>query len=164
MSDVLSTPIRAITARRSLFPASHTRIPIGVPCGSLCPEGREYGLTVFRVNDSWKVRCRLSPGGTCCPCSDIGKSRDLPTHHFGSCLSASLACCQFTRFIVGSRTFTMLPEPSPLLRDARGFAPPRGVCFTLAGSGYIVGVAPDIAVASDARTPRLPPKERRVPS
>ncbi len=92
----------------------------------------------------------------------LDTSRDRPTHLFGSCLSASLACYQFTRFIIGSLTFTLLPEPSPLPRDARSFACPRGVRFTLSGSGYIVGVASNIAVASNARTPRLPPKERRV--
>ena len=157
-----STPIRAITARHSLFPASHTRIPIGVPCGSLCPNGREYGLTMFRMSDSWEVRCRLFPGGVCCPCSGTRHIQRPPHAPFGSCLSASLACCQFTRFIVGSLTFTLLPEPSPLPRDARSFACPRGVCFTLSGSGYIVGVASNTAVTSNARTPRLPPKERRV--
>lgn len=162
MLVVASTPIRAITARPSLFPASHTRIPIGVPYGPLCPVGREYGLTMFHMSDSWKVRCRLFPGGGRCPCSGT-RPIQRPLHvPFGSCLSASLACCQFTRFIIGSLMFTLLPKPSPLLRDARSFAPPRGVCFTLAGSGYIVGMASNIAVASNARTPRLPPKERRV--
>lgn len=68
----------------------------------------------------------------------------------------------FTRCVVDSLTFTILPEPSPLPRDARGFASPHGVCFTLPGSGYIVGMASDTAVTSNARTPRLPPKERRV--
>ena len=52
-----STPIRPITGRLSLSPRSHTRSPLGSPCGSLsrqcyedCREG--YGLTTFRVNTS----------------------------------------------------------------------------------------------------------------
>ena len=162
MSDISSTPIRTITARHSLFPASHTRIPIGVPCGSLCPDGREYGLTMFRMSDSWKVRCRLSPGGGCCPCSGTGPVQRPPPRTFWFMPVSIFGMVQFTRFIIGSLAFTMLPKPSPLLRDARSFACPRGVCFTLAGSGYIVGMASNIAVASNARTPRLPPKERRV--
>lgn len=162
MLVVASTPIRAITARLSLFPASHTRTPIGVPYGSLCPDGREYGLTAFRVNDSWKVRCRLFPGGGCCPCSGTRAIQRPPHAPFGSCLSASLACCQFTRFIIGSRTFTLLPQPRPLPRDAGSFARPCGVRFTHLGSGYIVRMASDMAVAGHARTRRLPPKERRV--
>jgi hypothetical protein len=116
---------------------------------------------MFRMSDSWKVRCRLSPGEL----SSLlwnwthPKTRSrtfwfMPVSIFGM--------VQFTRFIVGSLMFTMLPEPSPLLGDARSFACPRGVCFTLSGSGYIVGMASNIAVASNARTPRLPPKERRV--
>ena len=32
-----STSIRSITERHSLFPSSHTRNPIGSPCGSLSP-------------------------------------------------------------------------------------------------------------------------------
>lgn len=163
MSDIFSTPIRAITARHSLFPASHTRIPVGVPCGSLCPEGREYGLTVFRVSDSWEVRCRLFPGGTFVLALELANPKTGPLTFWFMPVSI-FGMLQFTRFIVGSLMFTMLPEPSPLLRDARSFAPPRGVRFTLAGSGYIVGMASDIAVARDARTPGLPPKERRVPS
>lgn len=156
-----STPIRAITARPSLFPASHTRIPIGVPYGSLCPIGREYGLTMFHMSDSWKVRCRLFPGGTVVLALELDNPKTCPLTFWFMPVSI-FGMLQFTRFIVGSLTFTMLPEPSPLLRDARSFASPRGVCFTLAGSGYIVGVASNIAVTSNARTRRLPPKERRV--
>ncbi len=161
MSDIFSTPIRAITARHSLFPASHTRIPIGVPCGPLCPEGREYGLTVFRVDDTWEVRCRHFPGGAFVLALEPENPKTNPLTFWFMPISI-FGMVQFTRFTVDSLTFTLLPKPSSLLRDARGFASPRGVCFTLAGSGYFVEAASDIAVASDARAPRLPPKERRV--
>ncbi len=50
-SDV-ATPIRSITERHSLFPASFTRCPNSVPCGNACPEGRGIGLTLFRLNDT----------------------------------------------------------------------------------------------------------------
>ena len=59
----------------------------------------------------------------------------------------------FTRCVADSLTFTILPKPSPLPRDARGFASLRGVCFTLAGSGYIVGMASNIAVTSKCPHP-----------
>jgi hypothetical protein len=35
-----ATPVRAITARRSLPPSSFTRSPFGSPCGSLSLVGR----------------------------------------------------------------------------------------------------------------------------
>ena len=96
MSDISSTPIRTITARHSLFPASHTRIPIGVPCGSLCPDGREYGLTMFRMSDSWKVRCRLSPGGGCCPCSGTRPVQRPPPRTFWFMPVSIFGMLQFT--------------------------------------------------------------------
>ena len=50
-----STPIRSVTEWPSLFPLSHTRSPIGSPCGSLSQQRydrcwEDYGLTTFRVN------------------------------------------------------------------------------------------------------------------
>src|SRR3954447_1051909 len=45
-----STPIRAITAQRSLFPASCTRCPIGASCDYL-PLREGIGLTGFGVCD-----------------------------------------------------------------------------------------------------------------
>jgi len=46
------TPIRPITERRSLSPASFTRCLNSVPRGSACPKGRDIGLTLFRLNDT----------------------------------------------------------------------------------------------------------------
>ena len=57
-----ATPIPLITRGLSLAPASSTRSPIGVPCGSLSHrEG--YGLTKFRdcTYSVW-LRFRLSTG------------------------------------------------------------------------------------------------------
>ncbi len=44
-----SIPIYAITAWLSLSPSSSTRIPIGLPYGSL-PQWERYGLTTFYVS------------------------------------------------------------------------------------------------------------------
>lgn len=163
MSEISSTPVPAITVGRSLSPVSHTRIPFGVPYGSLCPDGREYGLTMFHMSDSWKFRRRLSPGGAVVLALELDNPETGP-HTILVVPVSIFGTFQFTGFVIGSLVFTMLPEPSPLPRDARSFASPRGVCFTLAGSGYIVRMASDMAVAGHARIPGLPPKERRVPS
>lgn len=48
LSDYGTAAVRIITMRHSLSPASFTRTPIGVPCGSLSSGEEEYGLTVFR--------------------------------------------------------------------------------------------------------------------
>lgn len=39
-----------------VYGARDTRRTVGVPCGSLCPLGREYGLTVLHINYNWEVR------------------------------------------------------------------------------------------------------------
>jgi hypothetical protein len=60
-SGDLSTRVRPITGRHSLFPSSSTRTALGRPCGSPTPVGERYGLTVFR----WKDRIGL--GSLCAP-------------------------------------------------------------------------------------------------
>jgi hypothetical protein len=48
----LNRPIRSITERHSLFPASFTRYTDSAPCGNTCPDGRDNGLTLFHSNDT----------------------------------------------------------------------------------------------------------------
>ncbi len=72
-SDV-ATPIRSITERHSLFPASFTRCPNSVPCGNACPEGRGIGLTLFRLNDT--------------PAAFVSVCSILPVEHPAACLLA----------------------------------------------------------------------------
>jgi hypothetical protein len=67
-----------------------------------------------------------------------------------------------TRFIADSLTFT-IPFSLASCRMMLAASPcPHGPGFTLAGSEFIVGVAPDTTVASHACTPRLLPEERQV--
>ncbi len=47
--DNISTLIHAITAWLSLSPSSSTRIPVGLPYGSLS-QWERYGLTTFYVS------------------------------------------------------------------------------------------------------------------
>jgi hypothetical protein len=65
----LATPIRSVTERLSLSPASSTRCPISVPCGNACPEGRDNGLTLFRLNDTNDVVPAYTPAACICPCA-----------------------------------------------------------------------------------------------
>ena len=67
-SDV-ATPIRSVTERLSLSPASSTRCPISVPCGNACPEGRDNGLTLFRLNDTNDLVPAYTPAACICPCA-----------------------------------------------------------------------------------------------
>ena len=46
-----ATPVRFVTNRPSLFPASSTRRPMGLPYGSLSQLRESAGLTVFRPID-----------------------------------------------------------------------------------------------------------------
>lgn len=62
---------------------------------------------------------------------------------------------ELTRFIIDSHVFTILPSLAPH-RVMLAVPPcPHGVSFTLTGMGYIVRVASDPAVTSNACTPRL---------
>ncbi|WP_207681262.1 hypothetical protein [Desulfonema magnum] len=47
------TRIRTVTARHSLSPTSFTRIPVGLPCGSLSPKGeiRAYHVSHKYLTD-----------------------------------------------------------------------------------------------------------------
>ena len=67
-----------------------------------------------------------------------------------------------TRFIADSLRFT-IPFSLASCRMMLAASPcPHGPGFTLTGSEFIVGAAPDTTVASHARTPKLLPEERQV--
>ncbi len=63
--DLFQSGIRAITARRSLFPTSFTRHRISPPCGFPAQRhkvnGRSVGLTEFRLNNTTGVGVVYSP-------------------------------------------------------------------------------------------------------
>jgi hypothetical protein len=67
-SDV-ATPIRSITERRSLSPASFTRCLNSVPRGDACPQGASIGLTLFRLNDTNDVVPACTPAAYLSVCS-----------------------------------------------------------------------------------------------
>jgi len=77
----VSTPIRTITARRSLFPSSHTRTINSVPYG---PPASQTALATIRayhvpgMSHDWLRFC-LFPGGLMTTQSDL--STDCPTAH-----------------------------------------------------------------------------------
>ena len=96
LAVVGSVPIRPVTGRPSLAPHSCTRIPMGFPRGSLSRCREEYGLTTFR-------RCNTDGLDSAYPpvafLSVYPESREgyPATCHFGSSLSAPLACCESRR-------------------------------------------------------------------
>jgi hypothetical protein len=98
-SDVCSLSCRAytrihpITGWLSLLPTSHTRTPMGSPCGSLSLErGRCTGLPRFAFSSICRVRCLLSTGR--CVVHDAAFQRRHTRLHclLGPSLTTSLAC------------------------------------------------------------------------
>jgi len=67
-----STPILPITGRLSLFPPSHTRRPVSVPCGSLSVR-RPTGLPRSMQVPMWFRFC-LSAGGASSAMDELGAS------------------------------------------------------------------------------------------
>jgi hypothetical protein len=64
----VATPIRTITERHSLSPDSFTLCLNSVPYGDACPEGRDIGLTLFRLNDTNDVVPACTPAAVS-PCA-----------------------------------------------------------------------------------------------
>ena len=144
------TPIRPITGRRSLSPASFTPTGIGDPCGSLStlPMG-PLGLTTFRTLTTPEgVRFRLSAGSTMSARSDFPAPRPdcvpfwfMPVSPFGM---SSVTTVQ--------RRFTWVNRaPHPWLPTALGLAvatEPRGV---------VARPRTEASLSRALRTPGLPP-------
>ncbi len=59
----VETRIRSITERPSLFPTSHSRTPIGSPCGSLARRAR-YGVSKFHSPECVGAGACYRPGGS----------------------------------------------------------------------------------------------------
>ena len=116
-----STPIPPITGRLSLPPPSHTRSPIGSPCGSLsradASAGRPTGLPRSVQVPAW-VRFRLSAGGTTSAMGELG-APILDPLPFGPSLYAlagqvsTFGLFSLTTFISGSHMLTIPRNPSP---------------------------------------------------
>ena len=121
MSPCGSTPILPITGRHSLSPPSHTRRPIGSPCGSLS-QRETYGFTTFHAQTIAWVRFRLFTGGAL---SAVRELEPLTPDHlpFGPSLLALLGLAStfglfpLTTFISGSHVLTI---PSTLAPDRIG--------------------------------------------
>lgn len=131
-----SIPIRAITARHSLFPTSSTRIPFSLTYDWLtcsCGHRRDTGLPCFMQLTEW-VRFRLSTGSFDCPCAPIQQRRIQLRCHFGSSLTVSLACSDFTVFISGSHLLTIPFNLAPNPHDTSRFRPlPHGEGLPVGG-------------------------------
>jgi len=82
---------------------------------------------------------------------------------FGSCLSASLACCLSRRLNSGSHELALSFNPSsrPPLRLAVATSP-RGSVARLSGGGYSVPSASHPGVTPSARLGRVPVAEHRI--
>ena len=107
------TPIRTITARPSLPPASFTHSSTGTPLRATFHFPMEtMGLTTFHTSTIPRgVRLRLCAGGTTSVRSDMPPP--LPRHlPFGSSLSASLACCLSRRLNSASPELAIPSNPS----------------------------------------------------
>lgn len=128
---------------------------------SACPEGRDFGFSVFRISDNGRLGAGCSPTDVVSTLWETASPETIrctfwfvPVSIFGT--------VEVTRIITDSHMFTILPSLGPCRVMLAASSCPHGFDFTLAGSGYIVGMAPHMAVASHARIPRLLPVERQV--
>jgi len=108
-----------------------------------------------------KFRCRLYPGELIALAEQWKNVQTAHGRFFVKPVSI-FGLFPVTRFIADSLVFTMLPSLAPCRVMLAASWRPCGLCFTLPGSGYVVRVASDVAVASHACTPRLLPEERQV--
>jgi len=145
------TPIRAITARPSLPPASHTPSPTGPPLRvtfHLLVE--TMGLTTFRTSTTpGGVRLCLSAGGAA---SAGGVMAPPPPGHvpFGSSLSAPLACCPLRRLNGSSPELAIPSNPSS--------RPPREAGSRSVPSRFGCRLnRAEATLSRELRTPGLPP-------
>jgi len=116
-----AAPVRPVTGRHSLSPASFTRPVIGLPCGRLCHRsGGGTGLPCS-VSSTRRVRSRLFPGGACVRVPPYEREATRPlTFWFRP--SSILGLFLLTRFIVDSLTLTFAIKPGP--RSASMLADP----------------------------------------
>jgi hypothetical protein len=104
------TPIRPITGRRSLPPASFTRRPIHTPYGGRS-RGEGDGLTTFRRCCRVWVRPRLFAGGASSAPDDLKASG--PDHMpFGRSVSACFRWSDMTTFSSALPGLTLPHDPS----------------------------------------------------
>jgi hypothetical protein len=138
-----STPIRPLTGRLSLSPPSHTRSPIGSPCGSLShPVHSQWegcGLTTFHAQIVEWVRFRLFAGGAS---SAVRELETLTPGHlpFGPSLWALLGALQhlwlvsvndvYQRFTCVNHTIHPSSQPHWCSQSS---SPPHGWMTTLVG-------------------------------
>ncbi len=144
------TPIRAITVRPSLPPASLTPSSTGAPSRVTSPLRVEtMGLTTFRTSTNpGGVRLRLCAGGTPSARGELGTP--LPGHvPFGSSLSASLACYLLRRLNSGSPELAIPSNPSS--RPPRGWQSQRPLAVQL------LALWAKATLSRELRTPGLPP-------
>ena len=109
MLQPLSVPITGSAFAFSILLYPHSpsaSLAVGFPAQSR----REYGLTTFHVNQ----RCGLgsaSPPAVLCPCIPTMEGDNRLHYHFGSGLSATLACSSLTTFISDSHYINHTAQP-----------------------------------------------------
>lgn len=159
-SDV-AAPIRSVTERLSLSPASSTRCPISVPCGNACPEGRDNGLTLFRLNDTNDLVPAYTPAACICPCAPSPRWRQPAARLLAEAcqrlwLLGNDGACGSSHLLDISFSLTL----SPPWRWQCGRTP-HGV-LPIRRKKYVVSAAFDPAVTSHADADRLLRTEPQV--
>jgi hypothetical protein len=145
-----ATPILPITGKLLLFPPSHTRRPIRVPCGSLSFFRRPTGLPRSVQVTVW-VRFCLSAGGSPFAMDELGASIPDPLPFWPKPVSI-FGLSQLTTFISSSHVLTRPHHPSPRTPDAGARSVfSRFHCHPKRGEGYLY---------RRLRTPSAPPKRR----
>jgi hypothetical protein len=91
-----STTIRSVTERHSLFPSSHTRSPIGSPCGLLSLKGNRIllkgGLRAYHVSSE----CQSGLGLAYSPVARRLRRVRLKHLNLATCLLAQAFACRVT--------------------------------------------------------------------
>ena len=163
MSSEDSTPMRAITVRHLLFPASSARSRIGLSCDRLSRNDTlrdAIGFTTFRTSHKNGLGLCYTPGAQH-PCLPRSKGKNLSPCRFGLSLSADLAHRPLRRlrrftFVIRYRSAwppDLFSARSPLVVSRLGDA----------FAGYVVLKASHPRITPDACFNRLPLTEQWVP-
>ena len=138
----VSTGIRPIIGRPSLFPHSSTRMPEGLPCGWLAKLAGIRGCRVPRKQHTDGVGGIYPLAGNIVSARPGQRDRVLPAHHFGP--SRLDSCSNFGLFFPNGvyRHFTLCspchPSPRPSPPVAGSFGLPSRVGPTVS-CGYFSG-------------------------
>src|SRR5712692_1684136 len=132
-----ATPIHPMTGWRSLLPSSHSRTPIGLPCGSLSLAGDVRGYHVPSQSHTGGV------GALCPPVAWLPMTRNerilVPaTVPFWPKPASTFGLFSLTMFIERSPGFAMPSILAPLSRSADRYIGPSRLRCQSGDCGFIV--------------------------